>query len=95
MNGKISVFVICVEAIICFLLYNLHDCTFKEKYTIVERVSFIAELFRVFDFCKSLGRLKKFVIPHHSKHYSSLAKSDYSSRITLHPTGKLSSLHKI
>ena len=48
MNGKISVFVIYVEAIICFLLYNLHDCTFKEKYTIVERVSFIAELFRVF-----------------------------------------------
>ena len=29
MNVKISVFVICVEAIIYLLLYNLHDCTFK------------------------------------------------------------------
>ena len=28
MNAKISVFVICAEAII-YLLYNLHDCTFK------------------------------------------------------------------
>ena len=33
MNVKISVFVIFVEAIIYFLLYNLHDCTFNfEKY---------------------------------------------------------------
>ena len=29
MNVKISVFVICVKAIIYLLLYNLHDCTFK------------------------------------------------------------------
>ena len=29
MNAKISVFVICVKAIIYLLLYNLHDCTFK------------------------------------------------------------------
>ena len=29
MNAKISVFVICVEAIIYLLLYNLHECTFK------------------------------------------------------------------
>ena len=29
MNAKVSVFVICVEAIIYFLLYNLHDCTFN------------------------------------------------------------------
>ena len=28
-NAKISVFVICVEAIIYLLLYNLYDCTFK------------------------------------------------------------------
>ena len=27
---KISVFVICVEAIICLSLYNLHDCTFNK-----------------------------------------------------------------
>ena len=30
MNAKILVF-ICVEAIMCLLLYNLHDCTFKFK----------------------------------------------------------------
>ena len=29
MNVTISVFVICVEAMIYLLLYNLHDCTFK------------------------------------------------------------------
>ena len=29
MNEKISVFVICVEAIIYLLLYNLHDSTFN------------------------------------------------------------------
>ena len=29
MKAKISVFVICVEAIIFLLLYNLHDCTFN------------------------------------------------------------------
>ena len=29
MNAKIPVFVICVEVIICLLLYNLHDCTFN------------------------------------------------------------------
>ena len=28
MNAKISLFVICVEAVI-YLLYNLHDCTFN------------------------------------------------------------------
>ena len=29
MNVTISVFVVCVEAMIYLLLYNLHDCTFK------------------------------------------------------------------
>ena len=29
MNAKISVFAICIEAII-YLLYNLHDCTFNQ-----------------------------------------------------------------
>ena len=32
MNAKISMFVICVKAIIYLLLYNLHDCTFKMKF---------------------------------------------------------------
>ena len=31
MNAKISVFIICVEAIIYMLLYDLHDCTFKTR----------------------------------------------------------------
>ena len=30
MNAKISVFVICVEAITYLLLYDLHDCTFND-----------------------------------------------------------------
>ena len=29
MNAKISVFVICVEAIIYLFLHNFHDCTFN------------------------------------------------------------------
>ena len=29
MNAKISVFVICVEAVICLLICNLHGCTFE------------------------------------------------------------------
>ena len=28
-NAKISVFIVCLEAIIYLLLYNLHDCTFN------------------------------------------------------------------
>ena len=32
MNAKISVFVICAEEIIYFLLHNLHDCTFNAEY---------------------------------------------------------------
>ena len=30
MNAKILMFFICVESIIYLLLYNLHDCTFKQ-----------------------------------------------------------------
>ena len=29
MNAKISMFVICIEAIIYLLLHNFHGCTFK------------------------------------------------------------------
>ena len=29
MAAKISVFLICIDAIICLLLHNLHDCTFN------------------------------------------------------------------
>ena len=35
MKAKISVFVICVEAIIYLLLYNLHDNIFKEVSSIL------------------------------------------------------------
>ena len=37
MNAKISVFVICVKAII-FLLYNSHDCTFNRLHNITAAV---------------------------------------------------------
>ena len=30
MNTEILVFAICVDMIIYFLLYNLHDCTLKQ-----------------------------------------------------------------
>ena len=36
MNAKILVFVICIEAIIYFLLYNLHDCTFKLIFILIQ-----------------------------------------------------------
>ena len=34
MNAKISVFVICVKANIYLLLYNLHDCIFKDFFIV-------------------------------------------------------------
>ena len=36
MNAKISMFVICVEAFMYWLLHNLHDCAFKKN---VDRIS--------------------------------------------------------
>ena len=36
MNTRISVFIICVEAIIYLLLYDLHDCTFKKDFEVTE-----------------------------------------------------------
>ena len=45
MNAKISVFVSCIEAIIYFLLYNLHDCNFN--YVKLGSISFSRHL--VFD----------------------------------------------
>ena len=36
MNAKLSMFVICVEAIIYVLLYNFHGCTFKVAGTRME-----------------------------------------------------------
>ena len=32
MCAKIPLFAIFVEAVICLLLYNLHDCTFKDNF---------------------------------------------------------------
>ena len=37
MNAKISVFVVCVEAIIYLLLHNLHDITFKQNLDIKQK----------------------------------------------------------
>ena len=33
MNAKVSVFIICVEAIIYLLLHNLHDLKSRQEYT--------------------------------------------------------------
>ena len=41
MNANLSVFVIYVEAIIYFLLYNLHDCTFKQELRWAKQVRFL------------------------------------------------------
>ena len=35
MNAKISVLVICAEAIIYLLFYDLHDCTFNERLAVI------------------------------------------------------------
>ena len=39
MNVKVSVFVICDEAIVYLLLYNLHDCTFKNFISLFSKVA--------------------------------------------------------
>ena len=49
MNVKISVFVICVEAIIYLLLCNLHDCTFKFSNLILGSVNINLYGFQIFD----------------------------------------------
>ena len=38
MNVKISVFVTCAKAIIYLLLYNLHDCTFKDFFNKYDQI---------------------------------------------------------
>ena len=42
MNAKISVFVFCVEGIVCLLLYNMHDYTFKEP---LKQLQFVISAF--------------------------------------------------
>ena len=48
MNAKVLVFVICVEVIIYLLLYNWHDCAFKEKCR-KKYYPFYVILFNVYD----------------------------------------------
>ena len=49
MNAKISVFIVCAEAIIYLLLYYLHDCTFKteqengQKWTFTKKTMILLE----------------------------------------------------
>ena len=38
MNVKVSVFVTCAEAIVYLLLYNLHDCTFKDFFSKCDQI---------------------------------------------------------
>ena len=51
MNAKISVFVICIEAIMYLLLYNLHDCTFN----IHKKVSLNVECEHILSFERSFS----------------------------------------
>ena len=71
MNAKISVFVICVEAIIYWLLYNLYDCTFNKKVTrkIPWRHSDVAivNFKHFFTPCKCLGNVGKIICYHKGK----------------------------
>ena len=55
MNTNISMFVICVEAIIYLLFYNFHDCTFKldkQLYFTKQRKSKLPQ--SLFDLLKSV-----------------------------------------
>ena len=45
MNGKILVFVICLETIMYLLLYNLHDCTFRFCFICGKKISVKPNLF--------------------------------------------------
>ena len=45
---KISVFVICVEAIIYLLLYNLHVCTFNYKAPLISFMRIFFSYFFIF-----------------------------------------------
>ena len=47
MNAKISVLLICVEAIVYLLLYNLRDCTFNINYPSQSACYEIADLQQV------------------------------------------------
>ena len=45
MNAKLSIFVICVEAIIYFLLHNLHDFTFNIEHVSQENTCALEFIF--------------------------------------------------
>ena len=63
MNVKISVFIICVEAIIYLLLYNLHDCTFKELNYLCKHIKKIYQRQPRFYFYKFLYWVTRDVFP--------------------------------
>ena len=43
MNAKISLFLICIEAIMYLLLSDLHHCTFKTYAKFPEKLTFLSE----------------------------------------------------
>ena len=69
MNAKITVFVICVEAIMYLLLHNLHDCTFKDVavHNSLVRSNFYGhyQLFCISSLLKSFGLLSIFFVLEH------------------------------
>ena len=60
MNAKISVFVICVKAILYLLLSNLHDCTLTLKDPLISESCIEIKIKLNFYFHTSLWCLKRF-----------------------------------
>ena len=56
MNAKITVFLICIAAILYLLLNNLHDCTFKRSKVLLKSNKF-QEFYDV-KYFKEIKRLK-------------------------------------
>ena len=54
MNAKISVFIICLEAIIYLLLYNLQDCTFKFEIKVKFEFEFKVAVKVIFSFLSKI-----------------------------------------
>ena len=59
MNAEISVFVLCVEAIIYLLLYNLHDCTFKNFAKLTGKHLYLSLFFKDASGLQSIALLKQ------------------------------------
>ena len=78
MNAKISIFVICVEAILYLLLHNLHDCIFKDYEFKIQYVSLTIS----FTYCKLTYIFGMFYDKVYGTFYSVISRNqrNYSSK---------------